>query len=100
MIINKDSFQTNFSLISVFVQQEKVLEYIEGQVVCQADVNGVKFWSCGICLKSLNNRSALVRHIESFHVETDPYICYHCKSEKVMFRTRRALQRHSNSAHK
>ena len=87
------------SLVSVFVEQEKVLEYIESQTTSQVESTGVKFWICGVCQKILNNKSALARHIESFHVETDPYSCPYCESS-VIFRTRRALQRHVNSAHK
>jgi len=84
----------------VYIEQDKVLEYIESQTICQVESSsGVKFWICGICQKILNNKSALARHIESFHVETDPYSCPYC-ADKVMFRTRRALQRHVNSAHK
>ena len=87
------------SLVSVFVEQEKVLEYIESQTTSQVESSGVKFWICGVCQKILNNKSALARHIESFHVETDPYSCPYCEFS-VIFRTRRALQRHVNSAHK
>jgi len=83
----------------VFVEQEKVLEYIESQTTSQVESSGVKFWICGVCQKILNNKSALARHIESFHVETDPYSCPYCEFS-VIFRTRRALQRHINSAHK
>ena len=90
----------------MYIEQDKVLEYIESQTICQVESSsGMKFWICGICQKILNNKSALNRHIESFHVETDPYSCSYCADkvwivDKVIFRTRRALQRHVNSAHK
>ena len=82
---------------SVFVVQENIDAYIQDHCTFQEDENGGKYWSCGICHKYLNRKMDVVRHIESFHVETTPYYCTYCDSQ---FKTRRAVQRHILSIHK
>jgi len=89
----------NFSetCFSVYLEQDRVLDYIEEHALCRADEGGARFWSCGLCHKSLSNKSQTHRHIESFHIETDPYSCIHCDAQ---FSTRRALQRHTVAVHR
>jgi len=81
----------------VFVPQEKLEAYIQEQCNCQTDENGTKYWSCAVCNKYLYQKQDLLRHIESFHVETTPYFCTYCDAQ---FKTRRAVKRHTVSVHK
>ena len=82
---------------SVYLEQDKVLGYIEDHVVCQVGESGGRFWSCGLCQKSLSNKSQTHRHVESYHIQTDPYSCFLCSDQ---FLTRRALQRHTTAMHR
>ena len=82
---------------SVYLEQDKVLAYIEDHVVCQVGESGGRFWSCGLCQKSLSNKSQTHRHVESYHIQTDPYSCFLCSDQ---FLTRRALQRHTTAMHR
>ena len=72
--------------------------YIEQQTICEQDSEGAKYWRCGVCNKYMQKKCDLVRHMESFHLVTDPYNCQYCVN--VQFKTMRALQRHTNSTHK
>jgi len=81
----------------VYLEQDKVLGYIEDHVVCQVGESGGRFWSCGLCQKSLSNKSQTHRHVESYHIQTDPYSCFLCSDQ---FLTRRALQRHTTAMHR
>jgi len=81
----------------VFVPHEKLEAYIQEQCNCQTDENGTKYWSCAVCNKYLYQKQDLLRHIESFHVETTPYFCTYCDAQ---FKTRRAVKRHTVSVHK
>ena len=92
---DKDNLVVNFPF-SVYMEQDKVLAYIEDHASCQVDGRGTRFWSCGICQRSLSNKSQTHRHIESYHIETDPYPCLLCCDQ---FTTRRALQRHTTAMH-
>jgi len=79
-----------------FVAQENIDAFILEQCICQEDENGGKYWSCGICQKYLNRKMDVIRHVESFHVETTPYFCTFCDAQ---FKTRRAVQRHTIGIH-
>jgi len=81
----------------VFVPQEKLEEYIQEKCVLQIDVNGSKYWSCAVCNKYLYQKQDLLRHIESFHVETTPFPCTYCDAS---FKTRRSVKRHALYVHK
>ena len=81
------------------MEHDRIAAYVEKQCVCLLDQGGVKFWTCGVCQKALNHKQDVMRHIESFHVETDPYLCHYCDT-KVEFKTKRGLQRHTNANHK
>jgi len=72
----------------VFVAQENIDAYIHEQCICQEDDNGGKYWSCGVCQKYLNRKMDVIRHVESFHIETTPYLCQFCDAQ---FKTRRAV---------
>ena len=89
---------TNLKLVlfSAFVAQENIDAFILEQCICQEDANGGKYWSCGICQKYLNRKMDVIRHVESFHVETTPYFCTICDAQ---FKTRRAVQRHTIAIH-
>ena len=82
--------------LSVFVEQERVTEYIEEQTCCLVE-SGVKYWSCRFCEKYNRDKRDIQRHIEAAHVQTSPYICLLCQSQ---FKTRRSLQRHETAMHK
>ena len=84
------------SLLSVFVEQDRVALYIEEQTFCLVE-DGVKYWSCRFCEKYNRDKRDIQRHIEAAHIETNPYSCPHCSSK---FKTRRSLQRHENAMHK
>ena len=84
---------------SVFVEQHKIGGYVEKQCVPMMDPGGLKYWTCGVCTKALNHKQDLMRHVESFHVETSPYICQLCHAN-VEFKTKRGLQRHTNANHR
>ena len=74
--------------------------YVEQQCIGQVDqASGAKYWTCGVCHKSLSQKWDLIRHIESFHIETNPYHCVYCDT-RVEFKTKRGLQRHTNANHK
>jgi len=80
----------------VFITHDKVSSYIQEQCLYQTDNSGSKFWCCGVCQKYLNHKRDLMRHIESFHVDTTPYVCTHCEAQ---FNTRRSVQRHTLAVH-
>ena len=84
---------------SVFVEQHRIGGYVEKQCVPMMDPGGLKYWTCGVCNKALNHKQDLMRHVESFHVETSPYTCQICLTN-VEFKTKRGLQRHINAKHK
>ena len=79
------------------MEQDKVVAYIEEQAIYQVDSNGVKYWSCGLCHKTLSNKSQTRRHIESYHVQTNPYYCNQCAEQ---FTTQRGIQRHITANHR
>jgi uncharacterized C2H2 Zn-finger protein len=81
---------------SVFVAQENIDAYIQEQCIYQEDDNGGKYWSCGVCAKYLNRKMDVIRHVESFHIETTPYLCTFCDAQ---FKTRRAVKRHTIGIH-
>jgi len=86
-----------FDGAKVFLTHDKIDAYIQEQTVCQVDsLNGSKYWSCGICQKYLYKKQDLTRHIESFHIQTDPFHCSMCSAQ---FNTRRACKRHFLSVH-
>jgi len=82
--------------LSVFVEQERVTEYIEEQTCCLVE-SGVKYWSCRFCEKYNRDKRDIQRHIEAAHVQTSPYVCLLCQAQ---FKTRRSLQRHETAMHK
>ena len=55
-----------------------------------------RIFLCLLCNKSCGTRRDVGRHIESFHVITEPFKCQLCDNE---FSTRRALKRHINNYH-
>ena len=85
-------------LFSVFVEQERVGEFLEQKIICE-EFDGVKYWKCAMCLLNHNRKQDLLRHIESIHIYTDPYHCLYCQTS-VQFKTKRALQRHLTAFHK
>jgi len=82
----------------VYVEQSRVASFIEEQSICEQGGHGSKTWRCAVCGKCLMKKCDLVRHVESFHVVTDPYSCEFCSLSQ--FKTVRALQRHMNTVHK
>jgi len=80
----------------VFVTHDKIASYIQEQCLYQTDTTGAKIWSCGVCQKYLNHKRDLMRHIESFHIDTTPYLCTHCEAQ---FNTKRSVQRHTLAVH-
>ena len=96
---NAECLAVKRHFLSVFVEQHKIGGYVEKQCVPMMDPGGLKYWTCGICNKALNHKQDLMRHVESFHVETSPYICQLCLTN-VEFKTKRGLQRHINANHK
>jgi len=82
----------------VFVEQEGVAEFLEQKSICE-EFNGVKYWKCSLCHMNHNRKQDLLRHIESLHIQTDPYYCLYCQTS-VQFKTKRSLQRHLSSSHK
>jgi len=82
----------------VYVEQSRVASFIEEQSICEQGGHGSKTWRCAVCGKCLMKKCDLVRHVESFHVVTDPYSCEFCSLSQ--FKTIRALQRHMNTVHK
>ena len=87
-----------FVSLSVYVEQSRVASFIEDQSICEQGGHGGKTWRCAVCGKCLMKKCDLVRHVESFHVVTDPYSCEFCSLSQ--FKTIRALQRHMNTVHK
>ena len=81
------------------MEQDKVGEYLEDQCLCEQDTAGVKYWKCAICDIYHNRKQDLLRHIESLHIQTSPYVCVYCTAQ-VEFKTKRALQRHVTASHK
>merc|ERR1711915_424720 len=79
-----------------FVEQERISAYINDQCIYQVDSSGNKYWFCGVCSKSINQKRDLMRHIECQHIETSPYQCDFCENN---FKTKRALQRHTHTVH-
>jgi len=82
----------------VFVEQGGVAEFLEQKSICE-EFNGVKYWKCSLCHMNHNRKQDLLRHIESLHIQTDPYYCLYCQNS-VQFKTKRSLQRHLSSSHK
>lgn len=72
---------------------------MEQQTICEQDTAGTKYWKCAICQIYHNRKQDLLRHIESLHIKTDPYVCLYCQSH-LEFKTKRALQRHVTASHK
>ena len=87
-----------FYIFSVFVSQDQLAGYLSQHTICETDSSsGTVAWSCAICNKYLNKKYDVLRHIESLHVETDPYLCLYCSQQ---FKTRRSVQRHTLAVHK
>ena len=82
----------------VYVEQARVAAFIDEQTICEQDARGAKYWRCAVCQKYLIKKCDLTRHIESFHLYTDPYSCHVCGNNQ--FKTIRALQRHLATVHK
>ena len=82
----------------MFVEQGGVAEFLEQKSICE-EFDGVKYWKCSLCHMNHNRKQDLLRHIESLHIQTDPYYCLYCQSS-VQFKTKRFLQRHLSSSHK
>ena len=84
---------------SVSLQHEQIDAYVEDNCVSMDD--GVSY--CNLCqfssshkLKSIQ-RLSVKRHIESMHIQTDPFNCHQCGKA---LKTRRSLTDHITRHHK
>ena len=74
----------------VFLEHDQLDDYINGMVLLSEDGHGGRFAFCGVCQKQ-GSKQDIERHIESWHIQTNPFPCEICgKNQK----TRRSLQIH------
>jgi hypothetical protein len=61
--------------------------------VLMMDPGGLKYWTCN---KALNHKQHLMRHVESFHVETSPYTCNICLTNVELKKNMAFRDTHAN----
>ena len=91
-VIFVQTFYTNLFL--VFVEHGGLEAYISEMCVQCED----KSYYCGVCgHQGSGKKQDIERHIESFHIETDPFPCNICG---ISCKTRRGYQRHVRTHNK
>ena len=84
-----------FDHISVRVAQTEIETFLTASVAESWDGER-RVFQCLLCNKVAGTRRDAGRHVESIHLQTDPYTCDLCGNELA---TRRALQRHISTHH-
>ena len=90
---NKESFF--IFVILVFLEHDQLDSYINEMVIQNEDELGNRpTYYCGICHHQGNFKQDIERHIESSHIQTNPFFCPTCGSSH---KTRRTLKIHQRS---
>ena len=76
--------------LSVFLDHDQLDNYIRER--CLQSEDGAHY--CGVCGKPSKFKQDIERHVESAHVETNPFICLLCGFQA---KTRRSLKIHARS---
>ena len=80
----------------MYLPHEQLDSFIQENVVYSEDEPGKSF-CCALCQQSARFKQVIERHIESAHIETDPFNCNICGSS---FRYSRYLRNHMKKEHK
>ena len=90
---NKDSFF--IFVLLVFLEHDQLDSYINEMVILNEDEMGNRpTYYCGVCHHQGNAKQDIERHIESSHIQTNPFFCPTCGSSH---KTRRTLKIHQRS---
>ena len=82
-------------LFLVFLEHDQLDSYINEMVIQNEDVLGKRpTFYCGICQHQGNTKQDVERHVESFHIQTQPFYCPTCGAS---YKTRRTLKIHQRS---
>ena len=79
----------------MYLPHDQLDSYIQENVMCSEDDSG-KVAYCALCQQSARYKQDIERHIESAHIETDPFNCNICGSSA---KTRRTLKIHMKREH-
>ena len=71
------SFKWNFLLL-VFLEHEHIDSFLNEMTHQTEDLTGGKTFFCGICQKNSKAKQDIERHIETHHIQTNPFQCGIC----------------------
>ena len=86
-----------FLFFLVFLEHDQIGPYINEMLLQTEDNLGIKTFFCGVCQQGGKYKQDIERHIESHHIETNPFECEACGA---FLKTRRALKMHTRAHHK